>query len=98
MKIRVIEAFRDRFHHSHVFSVGEVVDFTEERAQELIARKLAVKYSDGKDAPVGKEGDEPPKAEVEVPASDETKEDDAKVASEQAAALKIAKARKKMKK
>lgn len=103
MKIRVIEAFRDKFHHARVFNVGEVVDFEDKRAQDLIERKLAETIPVAKDASDGQEGDKPPKAitekTAENPKADENEgAADAKKASEKAAAEKIAKARKKLKK
>lgn len=41
MKVVVIKEFRDKFHISHFFKEGEVLDFKSERAKDLIQRGLA---------------------------------------------------------
>ena len=40
MRAEVISPFRDRFHFNTLYEVGAVVDFSEERIEDLIARKL----------------------------------------------------------
>lgn len=42
MRIRVTSPFRDRYDHSRTFIAGEVADFEEWRAKDIIARGLGV--------------------------------------------------------
>lgn len=44
MKIRVISEFYDKFHTSTLFKVGTVLDFDDERAKDIISKKLAEPY------------------------------------------------------
>ena len=48
MKIRVISEFYDKFHTSTLFKVGTVLDFEEERANDIIRKKLAEPYVEEK--------------------------------------------------
>lgn len=50
MKVKVIEAFRDKFHLSRVFFAGEVVNFEDERAKTLLERGLVEKVDKKADA------------------------------------------------
>ena len=113
MRVVVREAFHDKFHFARIFNSGEVVDFVEERAQDLIKRGLAEKvHADGV-----QEGDKPPKVEdagdktmvsgsseganaetVSVNADAGNYAAGAKKKSEEAAAAKIAKVKAKMNK
>lgn len=40
MRAEVISPFRDKFHFNTLYEVGAVVDFDEERIEDLIERKL----------------------------------------------------------
>lgn len=42
MKVKVIQEFRDKFNYNTVYKVGEVYEFEEERAKDILARKLGV--------------------------------------------------------
>jgi hypothetical protein len=46
MKIRVISEFYDKFHTSTLFKVGTVLDFDDDRANDIISKKLAEPYSE----------------------------------------------------
>lgn len=46
MKIRVISEFYDKYHTSTLFKVGTVLDFDDERANDIIAKKLAEPYKE----------------------------------------------------
>lgn len=48
MKIRVISEFYDKFHTSTLFRVGTVLDFDDDRAKDIIAKKLAVSCEEPK--------------------------------------------------
>lgn len=41
MKVKVIKLFKDKFDKETLYQIGEVHDFEEERAQDLIERGLA---------------------------------------------------------
>ena len=49
MKIRVISEFYDKYHTSTLFKVGAVLDFDEERAKDVIAKKLAEPFEEPED-------------------------------------------------
>ena len=69
MKIRVISEFYDKFHTSTLFKVGMVLDFDDERAKDIIAKKLGEPYSEPEKKPAE------PKVEpkVEEPATEQVK-------------------------
>ena len=48
MKIRVISEFYDKYHTSVLFKVGAVVDFEDERAKDIISKRLGEPYVDEK--------------------------------------------------
>lgn len=48
MKIRVINEFHDKFNLSVVFGKGEIHEFEDARAEEIIARGLGEKVEDTK--------------------------------------------------
>ena len=83
MKIRVISEFYDKFHTSTLYKVGTVLDFDDERAKDVIAKKLAEPYSEPEKRPEPKiehpaeqERRKPgrPKAGVKVDAKTDEKE------------------------
>ena len=41
MKVKVKSVFRDKDNYDRVYQVGEDVEFEDERAKDLISRKLA---------------------------------------------------------
>lgn len=45
MKVKVLQEFRDKNDRSKRFTIGEVVDFEQERAEDIIARGLGEKFS-----------------------------------------------------
>ena len=78
MKIRVISEFYDKYHTSTLYKVGAVLDFDDERAEDVIAKKLAVPYSE----PEKKKPGRPAKTEkadvkVEEPKAEEKTEEKA---------------------
>lgn len=44
MKIRVKVEFHDKFHLERVFKVGEIIEFDDQRAGDIIARGLGEGY------------------------------------------------------
>ena len=48
MKIRVTPVFRDKFDFSHIFNVGEIVDFPDDRAGDILKRGLGKEVSERK--------------------------------------------------
>lgn len=46
MKVRVISEFYDKFHTSTLFKVGAVLEFDDDRARDVIRRKLAEPYKE----------------------------------------------------
>ncbi len=60
MKIRVISEFYDKYHTSTLFKVGTVLDFDDERANDVIAKKLAEPYVESEEK---KRPGRPPKTE-----------------------------------
>lgn len=78
MKIRVISEFYDKFHTSTLFKVGTVLDFDDERANDIIAKKLAEPYSEPEKKPEPKKEQPAPVEEKRKPgrpAKTEVKED-----------------------
>ena len=76
MKIRVISEFYDKFHTSTLFKVGAVLDFDDERANDIISKKLAEPYSEPEKKPEPKpEQPEPEKKKPGRPAKAEVKEE-----------------------
>ena len=76
MKIKVVSEFWDKFHTSTLFTVGTVLDFDEERAQNVISRGLAVAYTEPKKPGRPKAEPKPePKPEVVAPKVEEKKEE-----------------------
>ena len=81
MKIKVVSEFYDKFHTSTLYKEGEVVDFDEARAKDIIARKLGVKVEEEKPKPAPKPAPkpepkpEPKKAEAKAEVKEEQKED-----------------------
>ena len=79
MKIRVISEFYDKFHTSTLFKVGTVLDFDDERAKDVISKKLAEPYSEPEQKPK-REEQKPerrsgrPKTEVKADAKTDEKE------------------------
>ena len=69
MKIRVISEFYDKFHTSTLFKVGTVLDFDDDRANDVISKKLAEPYSEPEKKPEPKPAPkvEQPKAEQPEP-------------------------------
>lgn len=45
-KIKVISPFCDKYNHAHTFKVGDILDFEEGRAKDVISRNLAVTVED----------------------------------------------------
>ncbi len=83
MKIKVISEFYDKFHTSTLYKVGTVLDFEDNRAQDVIARRLAVAYSEPKPEPKKEAKPEPkpepaPKPEVKEKEETEAKPKDVK--------------------
>lgn len=77
MKVRVISEFYDKFHTSTLFKVGTVLDFDDDRAKDVIAKKLAEPYAEPEEK---KRPGRPAKAEaaavkVEDDAKKEVKDD-----------------------
>ena len=81
MKIRVISEFYDKFHTSTLFKVGTVLDFDDERANDIISKKLAEPYTEPEEK---KKPGRPPKAEAkaEPAVEQEVKTAEAKVKEE----------------
>lgn len=48
--IKVIKEFKDKFDHSTIYKVGEVVKFEAEREKDLVERKLAELVEEAKEA------------------------------------------------
>ena len=69
MKIRVISEFYDKFHTSTLFKVGTVLDFDDERANDIISKKLAEPYVEPKPEPKPEVKVEAPAPKVEAPAA-----------------------------
>lgn len=104
MRVVVINEFRDKHQFSHIYKVGEVLDFTDERSKNLLARGLvkSAEQESGK-AKV----DETPKAEEDlqpdekvtatVEATETETPGDVKAQSEAKAKEAIAKARRAVK-
>ena len=46
MRIRVTSPFRDRTDHTRLFSPGDVAEFDDGRARDIIARGLDVRCAD----------------------------------------------------
>jgi len=78
MKIRVISEFYDKFHTSTLYKVGTVVDFDDERAKDIISKKLAEPYA----AP--EKAAEPAPAKAEETVVENVAEEAAKAAEEAA--------------
>lgn len=111
MKVKVIEAFRDKFHLSRVFFTGEVVNFEDERAKTLLESGLVEKVDKKADAeetdPTDfdenpNEGTEDKKVETDAegtqdtdPKAEEKAAEDAKAESIRKAKAQLAKAKKK---
>lgn len=100
MRVTVTTSFHDKFNQKRIFWTGEVVDFEDKRAADLVDRGLATPV---KADAVNTDGAEEKKV-VESAAAEPLKEDKpeekvadnsekAKEASEKAAAKKIAKAK-----
>ena len=68
MKIRVVSAFCDKFHTNTLYTEGMVLDFDDERANDIIRRKLGV-------AVVEEQKVEEPAPEPEKVEEPEVKED-----------------------
>jgi len=87
MKIRVISEFYDKFHTSTLFKVGTVLDFDDERANDVISKKLAEPYTEPEER---KKPGRPPKAEpkpeqnAEVKAAEEKEKESPKTDAEAA--------------
>lgn len=75
MKIRVISEFYDKYHTSTLFKVGTVLDFDDERANDIISKKLAEPFVEPK-----KPGRPPKQEEAKV---EDAKPADVKPAPEQ---------------
>ena len=76
MKIRVISEFYDKFHTSTLFKVGTVLDFDDDRANDIIAKKLAEPYSEPEKKPEPKvEKAEQPKVEQPIEQTSEPVEE-----------------------
>lgn len=45
MKVKVLQEFYDKTNRTRKFSVGEVVDFEQKRAEDIISRGLGEKFS-----------------------------------------------------
>lgn len=100
MKGEVINRFRDKFHFNILYEVGAIVDFDEERMNDLFARKLCKKIEEQDKKPVSQKGGKE-KQVLGSPKEDEEpkgNELDEKTKSEQEAAEKIAKVTAKLKK
>lgn len=69
MKIRVISPFCDKFHTNTLYTEGMVLDFDEERANDVIRRKLGVPF-------VEEKVEEPVKTEEETDGKDNTTADE----------------------
>ena len=105
MRVTVTTPFHDKFNQKRIFWSGEVVDFEDKRAADLVGRGLATPV---KADAVNTDGAEEKKvvesAKAEPLKEDEPKEtaadnsEKAKEASEKAAAEKIAKAKAKLSK
>lgn len=85
MRVVVLSEFRDKYNFSHIFKVGETLEFTDERSEDLLARGLVKRAEE--------------KSEVEVTEMQSQPEEpdpnnEAKMASEVKAEEAIAKARK----
>ena len=65
----VISEFVDKYNPSHLYKVGEIVSFDDERAADMVARNLA----EYKDEPKKEESKPAPKAEPEVESKEEVK-------------------------
>ena len=52
MKVEVTSPFLDKFNSSRTYNVGEVVEFDDERANNLIARGLAKAFAEPVAEPV----------------------------------------------
>lgn len=103
MRVEVISEFYDKFHTSRLFKVGEVLDFAEERVNDLLARGLVKTTEQEKvetpEVETNTEA-EAPKQEEEAKEEEVTEtqtEADAKAQSEAKAKEAIAKARKAVK-
>ena len=73
MKIEVISEFYDKFHTSTLFKVGMVLDFDDERAKDIIAKKLGKPYSEPEKVAEPKVENEEPKADAPVVEQQERK-------------------------
>ena len=62
--VRVISEFLDKFNPARLYKVGEVVQFADERAADMVARKLAVLVEEPKKAEPEPEVKAEAKAEV----------------------------------
>lgn len=104
MRVVVLNEFRDKYQFSHIFKVGETLEFGDERANDLLSRGL-VKLADDIKAEEEISGeDEPQEQPLEVAEEQPTEEvgepaeeDAAKALSEAKAADAIAKAQKAIK-
>ena len=78
MKIRVISEFYDKFHTSTLFKVGTVLDFDDERANDIISKKLAEPYSEPerKPEPKAEQPAEPKKPGRPVKVREDAKTDE----------------------
>jgi hypothetical protein len=75
MKIRVVSEFYDKFHTSTLFKVGTVLDFDDDRANDIISKKLAEPYVEPEEKkkpgrPKTEQKPEPAKAEVKAAEAD----------------------------
>lgn len=70
MKIKVLARFRDKNDYQVLYEVGEILDFNETRATDLVARGLAEVF----ETPTPKESVTTEEPKVEVPETDPTPE------------------------
>lgn len=66
MKVEVTSPFLDKFNSSRMYNVGEVVEFEDERAKDMISRRLAKAFEEPKEDPK-EEPKEEPKPVVKKP-------------------------------
>lgn len=103
MRVVVLNEFRDKYQFSHIFKVGEILEFGDERANDLLSRGL-VKLADEVKAEEENSGEDEAQQPHEVAEEQSTEEvgepaeeDAAKALSEAKAADAIAKAQKAIK-
>ena len=67
MKVKVLRTFCDKYNLARVFTPGEVVDFEQERAKDIVSRGLA-KYFKEEVKPEPKKEEPAKEEQVEQPA------------------------------